>query len=213
MKPFLDVLAGLPTTIALSFLSLAVGAFAAIPILLARRSTSIWLRAPSRTLIDIVRAVPPIVWLFIVFFGLTETGLRLSSFAAATASLGMISAAYLAEVYRGGLMAVDRGQWEAASALGTTDRHTMRYVVGPQALRVALPAMATFAIALIKDTSLAYTIGVHEVLFRANSQAQAGAASPLLILVATGGIYASLSIPTAWVTRRVEASMRERTAR
>lgn len=213
MEPYLEVLGGLPTTLALSVLSLAVGAIVGIPVMLARRSRFAPLRLVTRAFIDVVRAVPPIVWLFIMFFGIAETGIQLTSFAAATVSLGLITSAYLAEVYRGGLLAVDKGQWEAASALGTSHRDILRFIVGPQAFRVALPAIATFAIALIKDTSLAYTIGVQEVFFHANSQAQVGAASPLFILITAGAVYVALSVPTAWVSRRVDTALRKKVAR
>ncbi|MDQ3223669.1 MAG: amino acid ABC transporter permease [Gemmatimonadota bacterium] len=213
MGPYWNILAGLPTTVALSALALAIGAVAGVPLMLARRSSLFLLRAPARAVIDLFRAIPPIVWLFIIFFGLAETGLQLTPFNAAVAGLGVISAAYLAEVYRGGLMAIDKGQWEAGHALGLSQFHTFQYVLAPQAFRVALPSMATFAIALLKDTSLAYSIGVNEVLFRANSEAQIGSGSSLAILAFAGGLYALLSIPTALVARRLDTALRDKVAR
>lgn len=213
MEPFWNIVAGLPTTLALSVLALAIGALGGLPLMLARRSSLLFLRAPARVAIDLFRGVPPIVWLFIIFFGLAETGLTLTPFNAAAIGLGVISAAYLAEAYRGGLMAIDRGQWEAGNALGLSQRDTYQYVLAPQAFRVALPAVATFAIALLKDTSLAFTIGVNEILFRASSEAQVGSASPLAILAFAGALYALLSIPTAVVTRRLDTALRGKVAR
>ncbi len=213
MEPYWNMIAGLPTTLALSALALAIGAVAGVRLMLARRSSSFVLRGPARVVIDLFRAIPPIVWLFIIFFGLAETGLQLTPFNAAVTGLGVISAAYLAEVYRGGLMAIDKGQWEAGQALGLSAHHTFRYVLAPQAFRVALPSMATFAIALVKDTSLAYSIGVEEVLFRANSEAQIGSGSSLAILAFAGALYALLSVPTALVARRMDTALRGKVAR
>ena len=204
MDPFLTILSGLPTTIALSVLALAIGALVGLPLMLARRARNLLIRVPARTAIDILRAVPPIVWLFIIFFGLAETGVQLSPFVAAVVGLGAISAGYLAEVYRGGLMAVDKGQWEAGQALGLPTRDTYRYVLAPQAWRAALPAAATYAIGLIKDTAIAYTIGVNEVLFEANHEAQLGTASPLAILAFAGLLYAILSVAVGMASRRLD---------
>jgi len=213
METYWYILAGLPTTLALSVLAFTIGAVAGIPLMLARRSSLLLLRAPARVVIDLARAIPPIVWLFIIFFGLAEAGLKFSPFQAAVIGLGIVSSAYLAEAYRGGLMAIDKLQWEAGHALGLSRRDNFQYVLAPQAFRVALPTMATFAIALMKDTSLAYTIGVNEILFRANSEAQAGSASSLAILAFAGALYALLSIPTAMVTRRLDSAMRSKVAR
>lgn len=213
MEPYWDILGGLPTTLALSVLAIFGGAVVGLPLMLARRSSSFLFSAGARAIIDVFRAVPPIVWLFIIFFGLAETGVQLSPFTAAVVGLGAISAAYLAEIYRGGLMAVDQGQWEAGQALGLRTRDTYRYVLGPQAWRVALPAATTYAIALIKDTSLAYTIGVNEILFRANHEAQLGAASALNVLLFAGVLYAILSLATGLFARRLDAKLRGAVAR
>jgi polar amino acid transport system permease protein len=213
MDPFLTILSGLPTTIALSVLALVGGGLVALPLMLARRSRMALVRFPASALIDVLRAVPPIVWLFIIFFGLAETGITLSPFVAAAVGLGAISAGYLAEVYRGGLMAVDKGQWEAGQALGLHTRDSYRFVLAPQAWRAALPAAATYAIGLIKDTAIAYTIGVNEILFEANHEAQLGTASPLAILAFAGALYAVLSVAVGAATRQLDRRLHAVTAR
>jgi len=213
VETYRQILGGLPTTLLLGLLAFAIGAVVALPLMLARRARSLALRLPARAAIDLLRAIPPIVWLFIVFFGLSEVNLDLQPFPAAVIALGVVSGAYLAEIYRGGFMALDDGQVEASQALGLRRRDALRFVLAPQALRVALPAIATYAIALLKDTSLAYTIGVHEVLFRANEQAQLGTGSPLAILLFAGALYAVLSIPTAVLARRLDTGMRAKVAR
>jgi polar amino acid transport system permease protein len=213
MEPYLTLLSGLPTTVALSVLALAAGGLLGLPLMLARRARTWIVRVPANVLIDVLRAVPPIVWLFIIFFGLAETGIQLSPFVAAAVGLAAISAAYLAEVYRGGLMAVDKGQWEAGYALGLPSADTYRFVLAPQAWRAALPAAATYAIGLIKDTAIAYTIGVNEILFEANHEAQLGTASPLGLLAFAGALYALLSVGVGLASRRLDRRLRVATAR
>jgi polar amino acid transport system permease protein len=213
MDPFLTILSGLPTTVALSVVALVAGALAGLPLMLARRSRRVLVRTPARAVIDVLRALPPIVWLFIIFFGLAETGVQLSPFVAASVGLGTISAAYLAEVFRGGLMAVDKGQWEAGQALGLHTRDSYRYVLAPQAWRAALPATASYAIGLIKDTSIAYTIGVNEILFEANHEAQLGTASALAILAFAGALYAVLSVAVGLGSRTLDRRLQAVTAR
>jgi len=213
MDAYREILGGLPTTLMLGLLALAIGAIGALPLMFARRARSLLLRVPARAAIDLLRAVPPIVWLFLVFFGLTEFDVTLQPFTASVLALGVVSCAYLAEIYRGGFMAIDHGQVEASQALGLRRRDALRFVLAPQALRVALPAIVTYALALLKDTSLAYTIGVREVLFRANEETQLGAASPLSILLFTAAIYAVLSIPTALLARRLDTALRSKVAR
>lgn len=213
MTVFWDILKGLPTTLLIFLLSLSLGFVGAVPMMLARRSPWLVVRAASHLVINLVRAIPPIVWLFIVFFGLTELGIVLSPFVAAVVGLGAVSCVYLAEILRGGVMAVDKGQWEAASALSLARRDTYRSVIGPQALRVALPGAATYAIGLLKDTTLAYTIGVQEILFRANHEALIGAADPLLILGLVALLYAALSIPTGLLARRLDRALTMKVSR
>jgi polar amino acid transport system permease protein len=213
MEPLGEILRGLPTTVTIAVLSLAIGSTVALPLMLARRAAWMPLRAVAVAVITVARAVPPIVWLFLIFFGLPEQGLKPTPFQAAVVGLGVIAAAYLAEMYRGGVMAVERGQWEAGAALGLSTRDLYRDVIGPQALRVALPGIATFAIIMIKDTSLAYTIGVQEILFRANREAQDGTGSPLLLLGFAAALYTALSLLTALAALRLERRLSAKVAR
>jgi polar amino acid transport system permease protein len=213
VEAFRYILDGLPTTLALTVVSMAVGAVAALPLMLARRSSSVVIRTIARLFIDVLRGVPPLVWLFIIFFGLGQEGISLSPFNAAGLGLAAISAAYLAEIYRGGLMAVDKGQHEAGQALGLPRRSVFASVIAPQAFRVALPAIATYGIGLLKDTAIAYTIGVNEVLFRANHEAQSGAVSPMAALAFAGGLYVVFSVAAAFASRRLDGRLRAKVAR
>jgi len=206
------ILSGVPNTLLLSGAALAVGSAGGVPLVLARRSGSAIARVPAMAVIELLRGIPPIVWLFIIFFGVGESVPGLGPFTAAVIGLGAISSAYMAEIYRGGFSAIHRGQWEAAAALGLTPTSRMRTVVGPQVLRVSIPAMATYAVGLLKDSSVAYTIGVSDVMFYANSQSTrlADTSRPYLLAAA---VYIVLTIPFAWAARRVEGRLRRRVAR
>lgn len=154
------IAAGILGTVAVTSASFAIGAVLGLPLAWARRSRSAAVRLVTGGVIDILRTVPNLVWLFLVFFGLPQVGVRLDPWTAAILALGVSSAAYMAEVYRGGFAAVGKGQWLASSALGLGSWDRTRYVILPQVVRVVVPTMATYAISLLKESALASTIGV-----------------------------------------------------
>ncbi|WP_293782428.1 amino acid ABC transporter permease [uncultured Aeromicrobium sp.] len=206
-----NILQGLPTTLVLTIASLGIGIVAGIPLVMLRRSRFGVLRIAARLLIELLRGIPPIVWLFIIFFGLAPLGIRLEPLPAALIGMGAISAAYLAEIYRGGLAAVHQSQYEASAALGMSKTDTMTRVIGPQVIRVSIPAVATYAIALLKDSSIAFTIGVTDMMHFAHAESRyfADALTPFLIVAA---IYVVLSVFSAWGARWLDAHLRKRVA-
>ncbi|MCC2032640.1 amino acid ABC transporter permease [Microbacterium allomyrinae] len=206
------LLLGLPLTIAVTVCAFAIGAVLAIPIMILLRSHLLPVRLATRFVVDIIRGIPPIVWLFILYFGVSIGSWQFSSFQAAVIGLGVISSAYLAEIYRGALKGVGDGQWEAGHALGLNGSTMYASIIGPQALRVALPSVATYAISLFKDSSIASVIGVTEVMFTATSLTRGGA-NGLVVLGAAAAIYIVLSLPLAYLARRVDARMRAVVAR
>jgi aspartate/glutamate/glutamine transport system permease protein len=158
--------------------------------------------APVRWLgaayVEFFRNTPLVVQLFFLFLGLPLLGLRFSTdtfesiFRAASAGMALYHGAYVAEVVRGGLLGVDRGQIEAARSLGLSYVQMLRYIQLPQTLRAVIPPLGNIAIALVKNTSLASTIGVSELLFAAEivesrtfRAAEAFAATTLLYLLLT----------------------------
>jgi polar amino acid transport system permease protein len=162
--------------------------------------------------VNLVRAVPPIVWLFIVYFGVGSGFLRLTPFGAALIGLGLISSAHLAEIYRGGMISIGKGQREAAAALNLGPVYGFIDVMAPQAVRVALPPAAGYAIGLLKDSAISSAIGVPELTERANEAAQA-TLSGLPVYVALAGIYIVMSVPVAWLARAVDRQLRATVAR
>lgn len=200
---------GIGATLLITASAFVIGGVLAIPLALGQRSRFAFLRIPIRGVINLVRAVPPLVWLFLVFFGFAELGLRMSPLVAAIATFSVIAMSYLTEIYRAGLAALSRGQEEASAALGLSTVDSYRFIVIPQVFRVIGPMMATYAIGLLKDSALASTIGVVELTFRAVSQAQQ-TGQGLTVFAIAGIIYLLLSLPLAFVSRHVDSRLRAR---
>jgi polar amino acid transport system permease protein len=205
-------LSGLAWTCALTVGSFVLGMILAIPLLSARMSRSFLLQVPALVAIQIIRAVPPILWLFIIFFGLGIGFFPISPFMAALFGLGLIASANMAEIYRGALSAVHSGQWEACAALDLGRWSAMRDVVAPQAFRVALPSAASYLIGLMKETAVASTIGVTELAYQGNQLSQL-TYQGLEIFAIVGLLYIFLSLPVAWLSRVADAHLRTKVAR
>lgn len=201
-----NILAAVPTTLGVTFACFGVGAVLGLVLVSGRRSGSLLVRGLARTVIDVLRGIPPIVFLFIVFFGIGSGAIRLSPFLAAVIGLGLISAAHLAEIYRGSLLAVHRGQFEAAQALGLGRITIYTRIVGPQAMRVAIPGMVTWAISLLKDSALVSTIGVAEIMSVTNQDARSSGSS-LTPFVIAAVIYIALGSPLAYLSRYLERKL------
>ena len=112
------------------------------------------------------RAVPVLTQLFIIYFGLTEIGIRLDPLPSAIVGFGINGGAYLTEVFRAGIESIHHGQMEAAQMLGMTRLAALRIVILPQAVRVVLPPLGNFAIGLLKDTALASAVAAPELMFQ-----------------------------------------------
>ena len=114
--------------------------------------------------VTLIRGTPMLVQIMIIFFLLPQIGLNLPDFWAATLAIGLNSSAYLSQVFRTGITSIAQGQWEAAQVLGFNKTQTLWYIILPQALRVVLPTLGNEFITLIKDSSLASSIGVKELM-------------------------------------------------
>ena len=200
------IFAAAPVTLEVTATCFTVGALLGVVLVSGRRSRSWVVRSVSRVVIDVLRGIPPIVFLFIVFFGIGSGAITLSPFQAAVIGLGLISAAYLAEIYRGSLLAVNRGQFEASQALGLGRTTTYVRVIGPQAMRVAIPGMVTWAISLLKDSAIVSTIGVAEIMLVANQDARASGSSLTPFIIAAL-IYIALGTPLAFLSRYLERTL------
>ena len=196
-------------TVVITGASLLIGALLGLPLVAARRSAWSPLRALATGYIDIVRAIPPITWLFLIYFGLPQYSLRLSTIQAAIIGFSIIASAFMAEIYRSGLLSIPDGQREAAHALGLSPVTTVAHIITPQAFRVALPAIATYGIGLLKDSALASTIGVREITYYAQQSAKQ-THEGLLSFVVAGALYIVISLVVALVARRADLTLRRK---
>lgn len=186
-----------------------LGAVLALPIAVGRLSENSIARGLASSYISVVRGVPPITWLFLIFYGLPQLGLRFPSFWAAVVGLTMICTAYIAEFYRSGWLALPSGQIEAGKALGLSKLEAFRKVIAPQVFVIVLPMAITYFIALLKNSAVVSVIGVSDITERALSLSRT-APDPFNVFIAAGCVYMAVSVPiglvgrltSPWVARR-----------
>ena len=156
---------GLKITVELTFIVIAISLILGIFVALGRLSKNPVLRIVTGFYVDFMRATPLLLQLIYIYFVLPTVGIRLDPFVAAIVGLSLNYAAYLSEVYRSGIQAIPRGQLDAAAALGMRPSLIMRRIVLPQAIRIVIPALGNYFVALFKDTSLASALTLQELLF------------------------------------------------
>jgi polar amino acid transport system permease protein/cystine transport system permease protein len=200
------------TTLALSASAFVVAFVLGFVLALMRLSKSTLLCAAANIYLEVFRNVPLLTQLFVLFFGLQRIGVTLPAFVAAVLGFGLNGAAILSEVFRASINGVDRGQREAAFAIGMTWPVALVTVILPQAFRLAMPALANFAIGLLKDTSLASAVAVPELVFRARMLVSETYQTNLIYLI-VAVIYLVMSLPlarlSAFAERRLSASRRQ----
>lgn len=152
--------------------------------------------------IDVFRSIPLLVLLIIVYYALPFVGIRLSPFFSAVTALTLVSAAYTAEIFRAGIEAIPKGQFEASAALGLSNRYTMTDVILPQAIRIVIPPLTNNCINVLKDTALASVVAMPDLLKQA-TQAQALSANPTP-LIGAAVIYLILLLPMVRFVARLE---------
>ena len=203
-----DLWAGLQVTVFLTFASmafaLAFGLFLALARLDPRKKYLSW---PAQAFVELIRGTPLLLQLFYIFYVLPRFGLRLDPIVASVLGLGINTGAYLSEVFRAGIEAVDKGQWEAADALGMPTSLTLRHVVLPQAFRIVIPPVGNYFISLFKDTALASTISVPELLFSGQLlAAQTFRYTEIYSIIFV--IYLAVSYPASLGVRWIERYLR-----
>lgn len=176
---------------------------------LAQRTPSRILTFIVREVVEFIRSTPLLLQIFFIFYVGPQFGLRLSPWVAGLIAIGLHYAAYLSEVYRGGIENVPKGQWEAARAINLSIAQTYRRIIIPQAIPPAFAGMGNYLVGIFKDTPMLSVIGVAELMHTANS---IGAEhfrylEPYTIV---GLIFLTISLPTAWLLRRLEVSLRRK---
>ncbi len=187
------LLEGLGVTVMLGLVSIVAGLVSGLLMALLRLYGPLPLRMVARVYIDVFRSIPLLVLLVLVYYALPFVGVRFSSFTAAALALSMVSCAYTAEIFRAGIEAIPKGQFEAADAIGLSFFSSMRDVILPQAFRIVVPPLTSNCINVLKDTALASVVAMPDLLKQA-TQAQALAANPTP-LIGAAVLYLILLLP------------------
>lgn len=205
---FLRVGGGLGTTLTLFFVTILASLPLGFLITMLLRSGAAPLRWLSGAFVYLMRSTPLVLQLLFIYFGLPYlpyVGGYFSTMGRFTATVwGFVLnyAAYFAEIFRGGLLAVDPGQYEAAKVLGLTRWQTTYRIVLPQMLRVAMPSVSNETITLVKDTSLMFTLAVPEMLqFAKSAVSSTGRTFPFVV---AGIIYLGMNLAITWLLKAVE---------
>jgi His/Glu/Gln/Arg/opine family amino acid ABC transporter permease subunit len=193
-------------TVALAAAVLVIGTLAGIAVGLLRFVPSRIVATGVGWVVEVIRAVPLLLLIFFIFFGLPAIGVEIPTFPAAILAMSLWMLANTSEVVRGGIQSIPQGQMEAARSTGLTGIQAMRYVIFPQAVRRMLPPYIGLCTILIKDTSLAAIIGVLE-LTHAAQQTIARTYLALEIYLIAAAIYFCLCYPLSVLARRVEARL------
>jgi polar amino acid transport system permease protein len=192
---FSYILQGTSITVAVTLVALPFGLLLGLLMALVHTYGGKILSRTSAAYSLLLRGVPPIVLLFILYFILSGGLVNLSPFWAGSLSLGIVSSAYQMEILRGALLAVSAGQMTSARAIGMSRLQSIRYIILPQALRLAIPPWSNEASIVLKDSSLVYALGVPEILRRAQ-QLSATTQQPFLAYGTAALIYFVLVFAT-----------------
>ncbi|MBZ2174012.1 amino acid ABC transporter permease [Schnuerera sp. xch1] len=182
-------LIGIKTTLSISFLALIIGTTLGALFSILKLSKFKLLKLISTVYIEIVRGTPMMVQIALVYFGsYVAMGINIDGFLAALIAVSLNSAAYVAEIIRSGIQSIDKGQTEASKSLGLSDRQTMRYIILPQAVKNILPALGNEFVTLIKETAVASTIGVADLMYTSQI-VQSSSFQPFNPLIIVAVIY------------------------
>ena len=200
-----QLLQALGLTVLITFSGTAIAMVLGLVLAILRRSRRKAISIPAHTLVEFVRDTPLLVQLYFLYFViLPDLGLSLSALITGTIGIGINYSAYTAEVYRAGIEGVPRGQWEASRALNFSPRQAWTSVILPQAIPKVIPTLGNYLIAMFKDTPILSSIGVIEMLQRAQliGSETFRYLEPMTLV---GGLFLLLSYPSSRLIARLEA--------
>lgn len=201
---FLFLLGALRWTVVLSAIAFVGGGVGGLVLAIARTSSYAVLRGLAAAYIGVMQGTPVLMQLFLAYYGLAVlTGLRIDAWPAVTLAFTMYAAAFLGEIWRGAIQAIPRQQWEAAAAIPLAPAAQMRYVILPQAFRIAIPPTVGFLVQLIKGTSIASIIGFVE-LTHAGQLIVNATFQPMIVYPLVAVLYFALCWPISLVALRLE---------
>jgi polar amino acid transport system permease protein len=193
-------------TILLSLTAFLCGGTVGLLVAVARVSPFRTLRYLASAYIQLVQAIPVLMLLLLFYFGVNLFGLRVDAWTAAVLAFTLSTSAFLAEIWRGCIQAVPGGQWDAARSLGLNFRRTLRLVVMPQAVRMALPPTVGYMVQVVKGTSVAALIGFTE-LAKAATQINTITFEPILVFGTVALIYFAMCWPLSLLSRHLERQL------
>lgn len=205
---------GLPNTLVLALTSAVIGTVLGMVLAVCGLSHRRWLRWPARFFTDIFRGLPAAVTILLIGVGLAPVGLQIwgpNPYPLGILALSLIASAYIGEIFRSGIQSIEQGQLEAARALGFSRSSGMRLVVIPQGVRRVLPALVNQFIALIKESSLVYFLGLlasQRDLFRIGQDAAANTGNQSALVVA-GLFYLLITVPLTHVVNAIDRRLRD----
>lgn len=196
------ILQGMVVTVEVAVVVVITGILLGLALAIVRSFRVRIINALIVVFVDMFRALPPMVLLLLVYFGLPNVGINVPSFAVLWLVLALVLAAFAEEIFWAGILSIPKGQWEAARSTGLSFLATLAYVVLPQAIRLAVPPLTNRTIAITKNTALGTVIGVAEILNQATAaQSFSGNATPLMM----GAIaYLILFVPVVALGRFLE---------
>ncbi|NIF43331.1 amino acid ABC transporter permease [Burkholderia sp. Tr-862] len=193
-------------TLKFAVASMALGLVVGLVVAIMRIGSNRLASGLAQGYVSLMRGTPLLVQMFVVYYGLPDLGITLDPTTAGIFTLTLNAGAYLSESMRGAILGIGRGQWAAAHSLGLTHVQTLRHIVCPQALRLAVPSLGNTLISLIKDTSLVSVITVTELL-RSTQEVIAATFQPLPLYLAAAALYWVLSTLLTRLQGRVETRL------
>ena len=196
------VLTGFWTTLLICLVVIPLGLSGGVLVAAISLSRNAWLRWATKILVDLFRALPPLVLLIMVYSGLPFIGIRLTPLAAVSIAFFLNNSSYYGEIFRAGIESVPSGQWEAARSTGLSATQTFLFVVLPQGVRNVLPDLVSNTIEVVKLTSLASVVSMPEMLYSADmARSLTFNASPIVLAAA---IYLAILWPAVRLVSRLE---------
>jgi polar amino acid transport system permease protein len=200
------LLKGAYLTIVVSLLSFALAIVVGLVVGIARISRVLLLRALATPYVQFIRGTPLLLQLFFIYYVLPYSGIVLSPFVSAILGLTLNYSAYMAEVFRGGILAIHKGQWEAGLSTGMSRRLLLRRIILPQALRIVVPSLGNFFVSIFKDSALVSVITMRDLMFSGQILA-AATFKHFEIFAMVAVLYFMISYPTAKFVEWIEARL------
>lgn len=201
------LLEGARMTLALTATSFVFSVVVGLVVCVCKMSRVAALARAATLYVEVIRGTPLLLQLFYIYYALPDVGIRLPAFGAGVAGLTINFGAYLAELFRAGIQSIPAGQVEAARSTGLSEREALRHVVLPQAVRVIFPALANYALVMVKESSLVAVLSVRE-LMRAGELLASATFRTMTVYTLVGVIYLAVSYALAVAFRRYERRLK-----